>query len=62
MPSSSMDVVVSQDSFSHASTEHYRVIEEAARVLKPGGIMAFTDIMQSDTADPVKLKEVLPPS
>ncbi|CAM9795112.1 unnamed protein product [Scytosiphon promiscuus] len=58
MPSESMDAVLSQDAFSHASTEHHRAIEEAARVLKPGGLMAFTDLMQTGDADPAKLAEV----
>lgn len=58
MPAESMDAVLSQDAFSHASTEHHRAIEEAARVLKPGGLMAFTDLMQTGNADPAKLAEV----
>lgn len=58
MPAESMDAVLSQDAFSHASTEHHRAIEEAARVLKPGGVMAFTDLMQTGNADPAKLAEV----
>lgn len=53
-----MDAIMSQDSFMHVSTEHHRAIEEAARVLKPGGVMAFTDLMQTDTADPAKLAKV----
>ena len=41
------DAVCSQDAFLH-SGERARVVAEAARVLKPGGIFAFTDIMQAD--------------
>lgn len=55
-----MDAVISQDSFSHASTEHHRAIQEAARVLKPGGLFVFTDLMQTDSADTTKLAEVRP--
>ena len=43
----SFDAVCSQDAFLH-SGERARVVAEAARVLKPGGIFAFTDIMQAD--------------
>lgn len=53
-----MDAVVSQDAIAHAGQEHHRVIKEAARVLKPGGLMAFSDLTQSDDADPAKLVEV----
>lgn len=41
------DAVCSQDAFLH-SGERARVVAEAARVLKPGGVFAFTDIMQAD--------------
>lgn len=43
----SFDAVCSQDAFLH-SGERDRVVAEAARVLKPGGVFAFTDIMQAD--------------
>ena len=43
----SFDGVCSQDAFLH-SGDRARVVAEAARVLKPGGIFAFTDIMQAD--------------
>ena len=58
MEASSMDVVVSQDSYVHASTEHHRAVKEAARVLKPGGVFVFSDLMRSDYADEAKLAEV----
>lgn len=41
------DVVWSQDSFLH-SGHRDKVISEAARVLKPGGELIFTDPMQAD--------------
>jgi sarcosine/dimethylglycine N-methyltransferase len=45
--SGSFDAVSSQDAFLH-SGERRLVVSEAARVLKPGGRFAFTDIMQAD--------------
>jgi cyclopropane fatty-acyl-phospholipid synthase-like methyltransferase len=55
---STFDMVISQDAFLHAGSERYKAIKEAARVLKPGGILVFTDIMQSDHADPLQLQAV----
>ncbi len=43
----SVDAVCSQDAFLHSGARE-RVVAEVARVLKPGGVFAFTDIMQSD--------------
>lgn len=55
---SCMDLVVSQDSFLHAGARREDAIKEAARILKPGGLFVFTDIMQTDGCDPVDLQEV----
>jgi cyclopropane fatty-acyl-phospholipid synthase-like methyltransferase len=52
------DCVVSQDSFLHAGSARRDVMKEAARVLKPGGLMVFTDIMQTDGVDTRKLDGV----
>lgn len=41
------DVVVSQDAILH-SGKRVKVLEEVARVIKPGGQFLFTDPMQSD--------------
>lgn len=46
-PDQSFDVVWSQDAILH-SGNRIRVLEEAARVLKPGGEFIFTDPMQAD--------------
>lgn len=52
------DCVVSQDSFLHAGSARQDVMKEAARVLKSGGLMVFTDIMQADGVDTGKLDGV----
>ena len=44
----SCDVVVSQDAFLHAD-DRTRVMVEIARILRPGGRLIFTDIMQSES-------------
>lgn len=54
----SCDVVLSQDALLHAGSERHRALGEAARILKPGGLMVFSDIMQAEEADPKDLKEV----
>ena len=58
MPDSSCDVVLSQDSLLHAGSQRHRALAEAARVLKPGGKLVFTDIMQSEEAEAKDLQEV----
>lgn len=50
-PSQYYDLVVSEDSLLHAGQHRKRAIAEAARLLKPGGFLVFTDIMQSDDCD-----------
>ncbi|MFC7304307.1 methyltransferase domain-containing protein [Streptomyces monticola] len=52
------DVVWSQDAFLH-SGNRVRVLEEAARVLKPGGRLIFTDPMAADGCDPAVLQPIL---
>ena len=58
MPDSSCDVVSSQDALLHAGSERHRALAEAARVLKPGGRMVFTDFMQAEDAKAEDLQEV----
>lgn len=47
MEDASFDYVWSQDAFLH-SGDRGRVLDEIDRVLKPGGLLVFTDPMQSD--------------
>eukprot|EP01051_Picozoa_sp_SAG22_P006395 SAG22_NODE_418_length_10750_cov_11.722280_2_plen_424_part_00 len=58
-PAGSFDLVVSQDSFLHAGQHRAQAIAEASRVLKPGGHLVFTDIMQSDDCDTAQMAAVL---
>lgn len=53
----SFDIVWCQDSFLH-SADRGKVIEEVARVLKPGGEFIFTDPMQADDAPQDKLQPI----
>lgn len=57
-PDASFDIVWSQDAFLH-SGDRERVLKNAARVLKPGGEIIFTDPMQADIVDdPAALQPV----
>ena len=40
------DVVISEDSLLHAGNLREKAVEEAARLLKPGGRFVFTDLLQ----------------
>ena len=53
----SADVVWSQDAFLH-SDQRDKVIAEAARILKPGGTLIFTDPCQADDVAPGVLQPV----
>lgn len=55
----SADLVVSIDSLLHVGpVRQYRAVEEAARVLRPGGYMIFSDIMQTEDADPEEMEPI----
>lgn len=46
-PAGSFDVVVAQESWAHIPDKS-RLVGEAARVLRPEGVLAFTDIVRRD--------------
>ncbi|WP_171908717.1 class I SAM-dependent methyltransferase [Streptomyces nanshensis] len=54
----SVDVVWSQDAFLH-SGNRTRVLEEVARVLRPGGQLVFTDPMAADGTSTAVLEPIL---
>ncbi len=57
-PAAAYDVVWSQDAILHSGNRR-RVLEQVARVLRPGGTFIFTDPMQSDDCPPGVLKPIL---
>lgn len=57
-PDNEVDVVWSQDAFLH-SGNRVQVMEEVARVLKPGGSLIFTDPMATDGCPNAVLRPIL---
>lgn len=59
VPSESADLVISMDALLHVGPERQcRAIQEAARILRPGGWMIFTDIMEKEVVDPVEMQPI----
>lgn len=59
VPDESVDLVTSMDALLHVGPEkQHKAIQEAARVLRPGGWMIFTDIMQQEEVDPVEMQPI----
>mmetsp|Transcript_26042 Transcript_26042/g.61825 ORF Transcript_26042/g.61825 Transcript_26042/m.61825 type:complete len:645 (+) Transcript_26042:622-2556(+) len=55
----SSDVVISMDALLHVGPERQRlVVKEAARILRPGGWMIFSDIMQAEEVDQEKMQPI----
>jgi len=54
----SFDIVFSQDSFLHSGNRE-QIIQEVARVLKPGGLFIFTDPMMADDCPEGVLQPIL---
>ncbi|OEV05611.1 class I SAM-dependent methyltransferase [Streptomyces oceani] len=57
-PDNSVDVVWSQDAFLHSGNRE-KVLDEVARVLRPGGQLIFTDPMATDGTPKAKLQPIL---
>lgn len=53
-PTDSFDVLVSQEAFCHVPRKD-RLIAECARVVRPGGRIAFTDIVTTATTPPAAI-------
>lgn len=59
VPDCSADLVISMDALLHVGPEGQRkAIKEAARILRPGGYMIFSDIMQQEEVDPEEMKPI----
>lgn len=56
-PDNSFDIVWSEDAFLHTDARD-KVMQEAARVLRPGGDFIFTDPMQTDNCDEQVLQPI----
>jgi len=55
----SVDLVISMDALLHVGPEgQKKAMKEAARVLRPGGWMIFSDIMQQEEACPEEMKPI----
>lgn len=53
----SFDVVVGQEAWCHVPDKP-RLIAECTRVLKPGGMIAFTDILRRDALTPAEMERL----
>jgi sarcosine/dimethylglycine N-methyltransferase len=57
--SESVDLVISMNALLHVGPDkHHKVMKEAARVLRPGGWMVFTDFLQQEIVDPVEMQPI----
>lgn len=55
----SADLVISMDALLHVGPDRQRkVMKEAARILRPGGWIIFSDIMQEETVDAVTMQPI----
>lgn len=59
LPTESFGFCFSQDALCHAGRQTPRALEEAARLLAPGGVFACTNILRAEEATEEELDEVL---
>jgi SAM-dependent methyltransferase len=59
VPDGSTDLVISMEALLHVGPERQRrAIQEASRILRPGGWIIFSDIMQQEVVDPVEMQPI----
>jgi SAM-dependent methyltransferase len=56
-PAASFDVVIGQEAFAHVPDKP-RLIAECARVVRPGGLIAFTDILRRECLSDVEFERL----
>ncbi|CAM9843624.1 unnamed protein product [Scytosiphon promiscuus] len=59
LPGAAYGFCFSQDAMCHAGRQTPRALEEAARLLSPGGVFACTNILRAEDATEEELEEVL---
>ncbi|CAM9520699.1 unnamed protein product [Ectocarpus sp. 12 AP-2014] len=59
LPAASFGFCFSQDALCHAGRQTSKALEEAARLLSPGGVFACTNILRAEEATNEELEEVL---
>ena len=59
LPDQSCDLVISMEALLHVGPDgQTQAVKEAARILKRGGWMIFSDIMQQEDVDPEEMKPI----
>lgn len=59
VPDESADLVISMDALLHVGPDRQRrAVQEAARILRPGGWMIFTDIMQQEDVNVQEMEPI----
>mmetsp|Transcript_13186 Transcript_13186/g.22358 ORF Transcript_13186/g.22358 Transcript_13186/m.22358 type:complete len:234 (-) Transcript_13186:64-765(-) len=56
-PNESFDLVFCNDAFLHSANKE-KLMKDLARILKKGGLLVFSDILESSTVDKAELKDI----